>query len=239
MSKENLVGVEGATMVAAGATVKGNFADSAELRVANMDRPVMNGVPYIPKIIIEKLNESAIMPTYASEGDSGMDVYATEDMILNIGDTKLAKLGFKMDIPKHPFHELGYRWEAQARPRSGISLNTSIRVANAPGTIDNFYRGELAIILHNAGLPQYGINDNCELCVAMSDYAINLKGNLVLNDVPNEDGDCNLACGTYVIKKGDKIAQLVFNEVIRPMTIVEGVVGSTDRGAGGFGSTGV
>jgi dUTP pyrophosphatase len=150
------------------------------------------------KITIERLHPDAVIPQYAGDGDAGMDVFASETITLMPGETKLVPLGIRVEIPKHPLHVFGYRWECQVRPRSGLSLKTALRVANAPGTIDNNYRGEIKIIVQNTSATN----------------------------------------GTVVLKH-DRIAQLVFNEVIRPI-VTEGKVDiDTDRGTGGFGSTGV
>jgi len=56
----------------------------------------------------------------------------------------------RLAIPK------GY--EIQVRPRSGLSLKTNLRIANAPGTIDADYRGELCILMSNIGTKPYTIN---------------------------------------------------------------------------------
>jgi dUTP pyrophosphatase len=207
-----------------------------------LKKTMFGDIPVIPRIIIEKLRDGAVIPKYASEGDSGMDVYATEDMLIAPGETKLIKLGFKMEIPQHHFHELGYRWECQARPRSGVSLKTPLRVANAPGTIDNFYRDEVGIILTNTADLTYGIasdTEDIDIGAASSDYVMNLKGNYELNEIPAIDSTCVVAEDTCVIHKGDRIAQLVFVEVVRPLEIVEGEVSVAESRGGGFGSTGV
>ncbi len=79
------------------------------------------------KIPIEKCDERAKAPTYAHVTDSGMDVYALEDITIAPGETKLIPLGIKVAIPN------GY--ELQIRPKSGRALRTKLRVANTPGTI--------------------------------------------------------------------------------------------------------
>ena len=93
------------------------------------------------RVYIELLNEDAKVPTYAKKGDAGMDVYAISEMDLKPGETKIMNTGFKVAIPE------GY--EFQVRPRSGNSIKTSLRIANAPGTIDSGYRGEVGIICQN------------------------------------------------------------------------------------------
>lgn len=173
--------------------------------------------PCIPKVIIEMINPDATMPKYAFDGDSGMDVYATEDVIVEPGDAEAIKLGFKLGIPKHPYHDYGYRWECQVRPRSGISAKTRMTVIL--GSVDNPYRGEVGVIVHNTNARGLG-------------HLRDLNGNI--SDEPNKSWSAG-----YIIKKGERFAQLVFNEVIRPLELILGKVDETDRGEGGFGSTGV
>lgn len=93
------------------------------------------------KVPIEICHDEAILPKYAKYGDAGMDICSVEDTIISSKETKVIKTGLKVAIPE------GY--EIQVRPRSGLSLNTGIRVANSPGTIDSGYRNEIGIILQN------------------------------------------------------------------------------------------
>lgn len=219
-------------------------------------------IPCMPALIIEPLVSLLDFntPHYASEGDSGMDVYSRENYILKPGETKLFKLGFKMQIPKHPFHDLGYRWESQARPRSGVSLKTPIRVANAPGTIDNFYVNEVGVILTNAAFEQLqadcdyeSVEQACGSPSFVSGVAIEqvtaphvfgLDGKAVTSEELDELGLKSYGyerfpVGSVLIRKGDRIAQLVFAEIVRPMEIVVGKVDEANSRGGGFGSTGV
>ena len=92
-------------------------------------------------IPIEYCKENAKMPTYAHLTDSGMDIYALEDITIAPGETKLVPTGLKVAIPS------GY--ELQVRPKSGRCLKTKLRVANTPGTIDAGYRDEIGVIIDN------------------------------------------------------------------------------------------
>lgn len=92
-------------------------------------------------IPIEYCHSDAKMPTYAHLTDSGMDVFALEDITIAPGETKLVPTGIKVAIPA------GY--ELQVRPKSGRCLKTKLRVANTPGTIDAGYRDEIGIIIDN------------------------------------------------------------------------------------------
>lgn len=79
------------------------------------------------KVKVEKIDENAILPTYAHQIDAGADIYAIEDTTIHCKETKVVRTGLKVAIPA------GY--EIQIRPRSGLSLKTGLRIANAPGTI--------------------------------------------------------------------------------------------------------
>ena len=83
------------------------------------------------------------LPSYATAGAAGMDIAAAIDrpICLQPGARIAIPAGFAMELPA------GY--EAQIRPRSGLALNHGVIIANAPGTIDNDYRGEIAVILLN------------------------------------------------------------------------------------------
>lgn len=85
------------------------------------------------------------LPAYATEGASGMDLFADvkEDVIIKPAEIKLISAGVYLSIPK------GY--EAEIRPRSGLALRHGITLVNTPGTIDSDYRGLVNIILINLG----------------------------------------------------------------------------------------
>jgi dUTP pyrophosphatase len=80
-----------------------------------------------------------------TEHAAGADVRAdlAEDVVLAPGERRLVPTGLVLEIP------IGY--EVQVRPRSGLALKHGIMLPNAPGTIDADYRGELQVILMNAG----------------------------------------------------------------------------------------
>ena len=85
------------------------------------------------------------LPRYMSAHAAGMDVRAAceQDVSIAPGEVRLVPCGFFMAVP------VGY--EAQLRPRSGLALEHGITLPNAPGTIDADYRGEVCVILGNAG----------------------------------------------------------------------------------------
>lgn len=80
------------------------------------------------------------MPAYSRDGDACLDCYSAEAVTLRYGETKKIRLGFALELPK------GY--EAQIRPRSGLSLKgVQVQI----GTIDSNYRGEVNAIVHYVG----------------------------------------------------------------------------------------
>lgn len=164
-------------------------------------------VPY------EKCHEDAKAPAYAHETDSGMDVYALEDITLAPGEQKIIPIGIKVALPA------GY--ELQVRPKSGISAKTKLRVANTPGTIDAGYRDEIGVIIENVEPPIRSI---------ATDFAESPNDFIPVGAI--EFGR------SYTIGKGQKFAQLVLSEVPKAVLYEVESVGEIgeDRG-GGFGST--
>lgn len=147
------------------------------------------------KLGFKKVHPDAKLPTYAHVGDSGMDVYAVEDVRLQDSKPTIVSTGLIADIPT------GY--ELQVRPRSGLATK-GVTVWNSPGSVDASYRGIIGVIL-------------CYISQNKDETAVKY----------------------FDIKKGDRIAQLVFAPVTRAEIVEVNEVSETDRGAGGFGSTGV
>ena len=157
---------------------------------------------------IEFCREDAKMPAYAHLTDAGMDVFATEEITINPGETKLIPLGIKVALP------IGY--ELQVRPKSGRSLKSKLRVANTPGTIDAGYRDEIGVIVDNidpfiksAEMDENGRLYNVEFGSSITIGKGEKFAQLVLSEVP----------------------KAVFYEV-------ETVAGMGEDRQGGFGSTG-
>jgi dUTP pyrophosphatase len=135
--------------------------------------------------------EGAILPEYATDASSGMDLTAFVDRSVTLKpfERTLVPTGIHISIPE------GY--EAEIRPRSGLAHKFGITILNAPGTIDSDYRGEIKVLLINLGTE------------------------------------------SFTIRKGDRIAQMVFNHVIKAIWIPVEKLPETLRGEGGFGSTGI
>lgn len=100
------------------------------------------------KRIGEDLNHIPL-PSYATKGSAGMDIYAALDkpMKISIGKIELVPTNLSVEIPE------GY--EIQVRPRSGLAAKYGIGILNSPGTIDSDYRGEIKIIIVNFGTEDF------------------------------------------------------------------------------------
>lgn len=92
------------------------------------------------------------LPTKSTEGSAGYDLYAAVDTPVEIEPDARVPIptGYALAIPP------GY--EGQVRPRSGLALHHGVTLINAPGTIDSDYRGELHVILWNAGRDAFVVN---------------------------------------------------------------------------------
>ena|SRR5690625_512472 len=91
------------------------------------------------KVGFKKLTDDAILPEKAHASDSGFDLFANETVIIPPGETRVINTGIAVHLPE--------KYEAQIRPRSGVTSQTMLRVQL--GTIDNSYTGEIGIIVDN------------------------------------------------------------------------------------------
>lgn len=139
---------------------------------------------------IERLEHNRILPEYKTEGAAGMDLCAAinEPVTLKPLERTLIPTGLKIEL------EHGY--EAQIRPRSGMSIKHGITLINCVGTIDEDYRGEVCIPVVN---------------------------------ISNEE---------YTIQPDERIAQMVIAKYEQAEIEVVTELTDTQRGSGGFGSTG-
>ena len=101
---------------------------------------------------IEKLPHNTNLPMYQTDGAAGMDLCAaiSEPILLKPLERKLIPTGIKIEL------EHGY--EAQVRPRSGISIKHGITLVNCVGTIDEDYRGEVCVPVINLSNEEYSIH---------------------------------------------------------------------------------
>ena len=142
------------------------------------------------KIVLMEHADGLTVPHYATSGAAGMDIEAAIDKPFTIKPNEhiAVPTGLMMAIPEG--------FEIQIRPRSGLAFKHGLTVANAPGTIDSDYRGEIKVLLINLGAEEIKIT------------------------------------------RGMRIAQMVLAPVIRAKLIPTTSLDETDRGIGGFGSTG-
>lgn len=140
---------------------------------------------------IKKVRENAKLPTRATEGSAGLDLYACidEPITLNGGDTAVIPTGIAIGIDD-------IHYGAFIHSRSGLAVKHGIGLLNSVGVIDSDYRGEIHV------------------------------------------GLINQISEPYEIKPFERIAQMVIKRVEIPEIVEVESLDSTERGTGGFGSTG-
>ncbi|MBE5087584.1 deoxyuridine 5'-triphosphate nucleotidohydrolase [Bacillus thuringiensis] len=174
------------------------------------------------RVKIKRLKDVEL-PKYAKPGDAGFDLVAAEDIIIEPGETKV--------IPTGLAFELSPGYEMQIRPRSGISRKTMLHVAL--GTIDSGFRGEVGVIMKNLNAPILYVPPGAdELHLRKCNLLLDING----EGIPTFDYRPN---GTYCIRKGERIAQGVIAPVETAHFVEVDELSDSERGAGGFGSTGV
>lgn len=137
---------------------------------------------------VQILDPNATAPARAHDGDAGFDLCANEHVLLEAGTHALIRTGVAIALPKGTV--------GLVSPRSGLAARNGVTVLNAPGIVDENYRGEVGVILINHGAEP------------------------------------------FQVLPGMRIAQLVITPYLSPAVDVVDSLDDTDRGAGGFGSTG-
>jgi dUTP pyrophosphatase len=92
---------------------------------------------------VKRLVADVPLPAYAHDGDAGLDLAAAEDVELPAGGRAAVPTGLAVAVP--------HGWVGLVHPRSGLARRHGVTVANAPGTIDAGYRGEVQVLLVNLG----------------------------------------------------------------------------------------
>ncbi len=143
------------------------------------------------KLVSKDSYSFGIIPTYATDGSAGLDLYASleENIVFAWGDIKKVPTGISIHINDN-------RVAGFVFPRSGLSSKHGITLVNSVGVIDSDYTGEI-------------------ICPMI-----------------------NLSKDEYILKPGDRIAQIVFMPIYIANLIVTDELQETKRGSGGFGSTG-
>lgn len=104
---------------------------------------------------VRKLAPSATLPHYAHPGDAGLDLFANEQAEILPGETHMVKTGIAIELPPGT--------EGEVRPRSGLAAKHRVTVLNAPGTIDEGYRGEVCVILINHGRQPFAVSPGMKI----------------------------------------------------------------------------
>ena len=141
------------------------------------------------ELLFQRLDDGAVLPSYARAGDAALDLAASRDVEVAPGERALVRTGVAVAIPGG--------LAGLVLPRSGLASRHGLTLANSPGLIDSGYRGEVTCAVVN----------------------LDRKA-------------------TVKITKGDRIAQLL----VIPLAVVEPSwaedLPPSERGSGGFGSTG-
>lgn len=151
-------------------------------------RPAPDSEVEMIELRVARLRADVPLPHYAHPGDAGLDLAAAEPVRLGPGERTAVPTGLAVAIP--------VGWVGLVHPRSGLARRHGVTVANAPGTIDAGYRGEVQVLLVNLGAE------------------------------PVE------------LASGDRIAQLLLQRVGQAAVVEVEDLDATQRGVGGFGSTG-
>ena len=141
------------------------------------------------RVLLRRLDPELPMPAYAHPGDAGADLFTAVDVDLMPGERTVVPTGVAIALP--PGHA------AFVHPRSGLAARAGLALVNAPGTVDEGYRGEIKVI--------------------------------VVNLDPREP---------IRLRRGDRIAQLVIQPVLRAEFVEVEDLPESSRAEGGFGSTG-
>lgn len=142
-----------------------------------------------PVVPLVRLDPDLPMPAYAHPGDAGADLVSRVDAVLEPGERMLLPTGVALALPDGHVGLI--------HPRSGLAARHGITIVNAPGTVDNGYRGELKVCLLNTDARE-----------------------------------------RFVIRRGDRIAQLVVQRFERARFVEVETLDESERGVGGYGSTG-
>lgn len=166
---------------------------------------------------VKRLSKDAILPTRVHNNDAGWDLYASEDITILAGTRSLVPTQISFEIPDG---YVGLIW-----PRSGLSAKKGIDIL--AGVIDAGYRGEVSVCLYNSSEP-----------MLMTEYE------------PGEEASTGDMIGggyTYYlnreqnavnIKKGDRVAQILFQEIPHLPLVEVDELNDSHRDTGGFGSSG-
>lgn len=199
----------------------------------------------LPTVGFKRNRPDAILPVKGHGKDSGFDLYAVEDTVILPGDSAVIKTGISVSLPEG--------LDATVRPRSGNTSKTKLRVPI--GTVDNPYTGDIGVMVDNTNTSWKVISNFGDVLDKMikalpvsddnkSDIFKAYEDKFYVNVIQTLDPTSNVVTdnmkypvGTYIVKRGDKIAQLVIHPYYDKQAIEVDYIDETDRGSNGFGST--
>ena len=114
------------------------------------------------KVLLKKLDSSVELPSYKTDGASGMDLMAFIKEPINL------KPYTSCLVPTGISVAFSGEFEIQIRPRSGLAAKNQISVLNTPGTIDADYRGEIKVILINLGQKSFKVEKGLRIAQMLS-----------------------------------------------------------------------
>lgn len=217
-----------------------------------MDEPIPDEIQHLltpEKVRVQRLPHYAgpkgKIFVRATEKSAGVELYASQDVVLLPGEQAIIPTGLRIALPED--------MELQIRSKSGRTAKERLVVSNSPGTIDGDYRGEIGVITQNLnppitldeisimlGMVRNYIHDQIE--VAITNYHRLTTESEEPQVNAGADYDCcpvDEANRTVFISKGQKIAQGVFAYYASPDEVEVDNLDETERGDGGFGSTGL
>ena len=93
------------------------------------------------EILVQRLDEGVPLPSYAHPGDAGADLCTSVDAVVAPGERALLPTGIALALPQG--------FAAFVHPRSGLAARYGVSLVNAPGTVDEGYRGEVKVCVIN------------------------------------------------------------------------------------------
>ena len=140
--------------------------DQYGVDIDSLENDMLN---YSPKLDLGyvKLHPDAIEPSYNYDGDSGFDLYSTEEITIEPLGRALIPTGLSFDIKDG--HEI------QVRSKSGLAINQGLFVLNSPGTVDSGYLGEVKVIIFNTNKESVTIKKGMKVAQAVLCPVVNGK----------------------------------------------------------------
>ena len=168
---------------------------------------------------VKRLSEHAIIPTRGSPGAAGYDLSSAYDDVVPARGKAIIKTDLSIAIPHGTY--------ARIAPRSGLAVKHFIDTG--AGVVDEDYRGPVGVVLFNHSDTDFTGNAaiQCGGCwFSRADTCYGKK-------------HCERKPSTGTVKRGDRVAQLILERIMTPEVVEVENLDDTQRGAGGFGSTGV